>query len=429
MAPAAGTVLSVEVRTELSMPEHTDMPGPNALFGKNVQRIRERNGQTRAVIGGLIGRSAEWVKAVEKGRLGIPRLPLLLRLADVLGVRDLAELTGDERLTAASYSRTAHTALPAVEEALTTYQFNGADEEPERVESLRSRVRQAWQLWHGSGAHRTNVAVVLPDLLADLQHAARVYADVDRRRVLVALAEAYHLAQLYLSFQPAPELVMLTGDRAMTAAQDADSPRAIACAAWYLNHVFRDAGERHEARVDLAMKAADLLRHEDAPDAIARRGLLHLAAALSYAKVGRKGDAERFWDQADAAAKRLGDGYAHPYLIFGRGMVDAYAITMNADLVRGREAIESAEAVDVAPMQSATRRSFHIIETARAYSMESEPVAVIHLLMKAHEESPETARFNLFARSAVVDLAETGPATVRGDARFLRQEMGLSMAA
>ncbi|MDI9889405.1 hypothetical protein QMZ92_35125 [Streptomyces sp. HNM0645] len=57
------------------------------------------------------------------------------------------------------------------------------------------------------------------------------------------------------SFQPAPEMVMLTGDRSMTAAQDADYP---------------DRG----------------------PDDIALGGLLHLVAALSYAKVGQKGSAE-----------------------------------------------------------------------------------------------------------------------------------------
>ncbi|OMI38239.1 hypothetical protein SPAR_17230 [Streptomyces sparsogenes DSM 40356] len=368
------------------------------------------------------------MKAIETGRLGVPRLPLLLRLADVLGVEDLADLTGDERLSAASYTKAAHSALPAVQEALTTYHFTGSDE-PEDVADLRTRVQQAWTLWHGIGEHRTNVAMVLPDLLGDLQHAARVYDGVDRRRALAALAQTYHLAQLYLSFQPAPELVMLTGDRAMSAAQDADSPRAIAVAAWYMNHVFRDAGERHEARVDLAMKAADLLRPGDAPEDLARRGLLHLATALSYAKVGRKGDAERFWDQADDAAKRLGKTYAHPYLIFGRGMVDAYAITMKADLVRGSEAVDVAEKVDVTSMPSATRRSFHMIESARAYDLQREPVSVVHLLQKAYEESPETARFNLFTRSTVCELAESGPTTVRGDARVLRQKMGIPIAA
>jgi transcriptional regulator with XRE-family HTH domain len=410
------------------MPDHTHTDAA-LTFGQRVRRLRERQGQTRPVLGGLVGRSAEWVKAIETGRLGVPRLPLLLRLADVLGVKDLEELTGEERLTASSYTKAAHDALPAVKGALTTYQFASTDEEPESIGTLLDRVRDAWSLWHGAGRHRTRIAVVLPDLLADLQHATRTYDGADRRRAQVALAETYHLTQLYLSFQPAPELVMLTGDRAMAAAQDADSPRAIAGAAWYMNHVFRDAGERHEARVDMAMKAADLLRPERDRDDLARWGLLQLAAALSYAKVGKRGDSERYWDRADDAARRLGDAYAHPYLVFGRGMVDAYAITMHTDLVRSREATEVADRIDMSSMPSATRRSFHLIETARAYSLQNEPIAVVHLLKKAHKASPETARFNLFARSAVAELADTGPAVVRDEARTLRRELGLPATA
>lgn len=406
------------------MPEPNDT-APAPTFGQRVRRARERAGLTRPVLGGLVGRSTEWVKFIETGRLHMPRLPLLLRLADVLGVEDLAELTGEERLSAATYTKAAHAALPAVKAALTTYHFNGSDEEPETADTLAARVRQAWQLWHGIGDHRTRVAILLPDLLADCQHAARALDGTDRRRALASLAQAYHLAQLFLSFQPAPELVMLTGDRSMTAAQDADNPHAIAVAAWYMNHVFRDAGERHEARVDLAMKAAGLLRRDRGPEDMARWGLLHLAAALSYAKVGRRGDAERYWDRADEAARQLGDGYTHPWLIFGRGMVDAYALTMNADLMRAGPAVDVATHIDLAPMPSATRRSFHLIESARAYSMQGENVAVVHLLRKAYEASPETIRFNLFARPAVAELATGGNAMIRDDARYLAQKLGV----
>lgn len=403
------------------MPEPTDTPPKS--FGQRVREARERKGQSRAVLGGLVGRSSDWVRYIESGRLRVPRLPLLLRLAEVLGVPDLAELTGDDRITAASYTKVAHEALPAVRSALTTYRLAGRDEEPESADELARRVRQAWHLWHGSGRHRSRVAVVLPDLLTDLQHAARTHEGVARRRVLVALTETYHLAQLYLSFQPAPELVMLTGDRSMAAARDADSPHAMAAAAWYMNHVFRDAGERHDARVDLAMEAADLLRPQEAAEDLARWGLLHLAAALSYAKIGRKGDAERFWDRADDAARRLGDSYTHPYLIFGRGMVDAYAITIQTDLVQPGAAIGAANAVDVTGMPSATRQAFHMIESARAYSMRGEQFAVVHLLKKAFEVSPETARFSRFAHSALVDLPDAG--VIGNDVRYLKAKLGV----
>ncbi|MCG0068449.1 helix-turn-helix domain-containing protein [Streptomyces tricolor] len=399
--------------------------GPST-FGQRVRTARERKGQSRPVLAGLVGRSAEWVKAIENDRLGMPRLPLLLRLAEALGVDDLAALTGDERLTAATYTKAAHPSLLRVKEALTDYDVLARDQEPVPAAVLADRVAQAWQAWHGFGDHRSRVANVLPVLLADLKYAARAHEGTERRRVLVSLAQAYHLAQLYLSFQPAPELVMLTGDRSMTAAQDADSPRAIAGAAWYLNHVFRDAGERHEARVELAMKSTQLLDPERGPEDIALSGLLHLAAALSYAKIGQKGSAEHHWDKADQAAKRLGDGYAHPWLIFGRGMVDAYAITMKTDLVRAGEAVDAATHIDLGTMQSATRRSFHIIETARAYSLQGETVSVVHLLKKAYEASPETARFNLFTRSTVMDLAENGSPLIRDDARGLARQLGVA---
>ncbi|MGW1887779.1 helix-turn-helix domain-containing protein [Streptomyces sp. NPDC001970] len=399
--------------------------GPHT-FGQRVRRARERKGQTRPVLAGLVGRSTEWVKAIESGRLSMPRLPLLLRLAEALGVDDLASLTGDERLTAATFSKAAHSSLLRVKEALTNYDVLARDEEPAPAAALAARVQQTWQAWHGFGDHRSRVADVLPALLADLRHGARAHEGAERRRVQVSLAQAYHLAQLYLSFQPAPELVMLTGDRSMTIAQDADSPHAIAASAWYLNHVFRDAGERHDARVELAMTSIKLLDPDRGPEDIALGGLLHLAAALSYAKVGQKGNAERHWDKADEAARRLGDGYAHPWLVFGRDMVDAYAITMNTDLIRSGAAVDAATHIDLGTMPSATRRSFHIIETARAYSLEGESVAVVHLLKKAYAASPETARFNLFARGAVAELADSGSAIIRDDARGLARQLGVA---
>ncbi|ARQ72245.1 DNA-binding protein [Streptomyces marincola] len=412
------------------MPQSVDSTAERPqTFGARVRRARERAGMTRPVVGGLVGRSAEWVKAIECGRLGIPRLPLLLRLANVLGVDHIGDLTGDGAIEAVSYTKAAHHGLPAVRAALTTYRVRNTDGEPDSIGALLDRVRGAWRSWHSMGEHRTRVAAVLPDLLGDLQHAARAHEGADRRRALVALAETYHLAQLFLSFQPAPELVMLTGDRSMAAAQDADSPQAIAAAAWYMNHVFRDAGERHEARVDLAMAAADLLRPDSGPEDLARWGLLHLAAALSFAKIGRRGDAERFWDRADSAARRLGPDYAHPYLMFGRGIVDAYQVTMQADLVRGGAAVEAAGRVDLAAVPSATRRGFHLVETARAYSLQGEQVASVSLLKRAFEESPETVCFNTFARTSVTGWSESSNRLVRSDAESLRRRMRLSATA
>lgn len=62
------------------------MVGDSVPFGDRLKRHRERLGMSRPVLGGLVGKSADWVKAVETGRLLTPRLPMLLRLAEVLQV-------------------------------------------------------------------------------------------------------------------------------------------------------------------------------------------------------------------------------------------------------------------------------------------------------------------------------------------------------
>jgi len=400
--------------------------------GERIRYFRERAGISRPVLGGLTGRSAEWVKAVEKGRLKVPRLPLLLRIAEVLEVADLSDLTGDQRLSVASFGKARHESLDAVGRALTDYMLQPPDAEPVPAPVLAARADEAWGLWHGAARQRTAVSVVLPALLRDARDSARRLDGNDRRSALRTLAQAYHLTQLFLSFQPRPDLIMLCVDRAMQAAQDADDPAAIAAAAWYMNHVFRDATEHAQTRTDLALSAARLLSPGESAEHLALHGLLQLACALSYAKTGREGEAWRYWDTASVAARSLGAGYAHPRLIFGPGMTDAYAVTMYTDLMRGGSAVRAANQLDVAAMPSTTRRSFHLIESARARSLctrssRPDPVAIISLLELARDESPDTARFNLFTRSWAAQAAVRGDTAVRERARGFAVSIGIAL--
>ncbi|GII77486.1 hypothetical protein Sru01_24680 [Sphaerisporangium rufum] len=400
--------------------------GSAAAFGDRLRLHRERAGMSRPVLGELCGRSAEWVKALERGRLLMPRMPLLIRIAEILQIDDLAELTGEQKLSTATHTKNRHDKAEHIAKALITYPFATDDGAVGTAGELAAAVAQAWLVWHGSSHQRSAIAVILPRLLDDARTAARRLEGAERRRALVSLAQVYHLAQLYLSFQPVPELVLLTGDRAMQAAQDADDPHAMAAAAWYLNHVFRDAGEQAEARIEIARQAARLLRPEESEQDRRLWGLQHLAMALSYAKTGRRGDAERHWDQADRAARSV-DGH-HPWLLFGRAMVDAYAVTMYADLTDGHEAVRHADRISL-DMPSATRRSFHLIEQARAYHLKREPLAAVHLLGKAYQISPDTIAYNLFTRSAVLELTASANVTVRDDARDLAHRLRLLAVA
>ncbi|REE97464.1 helix-turn-helix transcriptional regulator [Thermomonospora umbrina] len=404
------------------MPQTSNAPAPGTPFAGRLRFYRERSGKSRAVLGGLVGRSAEWVKGLEAGRLGQPGLPMLIRLADVLDVPDLAALTGEQRLSKATYTKHAHESLGAVRSALTSYTLPGDGAEPPSPTALAVRVAQAWHLWHGARLQRTALATLLPGLITDARAAVRLLDGAERRSALTQLAQIYHLTQLYLAFQPVPELVYLASDRAMSAAQDADDPHAIAAAAWYLNHVHRDAGEAVEARVQLAHDTAAMLRPETSREDLALHGLMHLAIALSHARLGKSGDAWRHHDEAARAAQGLG-GHVHPWLMFGTGMVEHYTVTLHADTFQAARAIQAAGRIDPESVPSATRQSRYMAEVARAHHLRKDEVATVHLLKRAREASPDTLAYSLFARSAVSEMLTTGGPMVRDEV----QDLALSL--
>ncbi|WFE36640.1 helix-turn-helix transcriptional regulator [Micromonospora sp. WMMD975] len=393
----------------------------SATFGARLRAFRERAGKTRAVLGGLVGRSAEWVKALENGRLLPPRLPMLLRLAEVLDISDLADLTGDQSLPVASVTRAGHPDIDAVASAM--QRSATATGEPTRVDILQGLVDQAWKLWHRSTVERSAVAGVLPSLLADAQRSVRHLAGQERRQALIELARVYHLAQLYLAHQPYPELVWVAADRAMRAAQDADDPAAIAVAAWYYAHVYRGSNQ-----VDLAehllLDAAAPLDPARGGEELARWGQAQLGVALGHSKAGRAGQAWRAWDAAEHAASRLGSTYAHPWLMFGPAACAAYAVTIETDLCRPGEAVRRADSANYSALPSHTRRAAALIDAARAHLLDRGEVAAIHLLGRALRESVDTVRHNPYARAAALELSNR-PGTVGEDARELALAIGM----
>ncbi|MGH3832682.1 MAG: helix-turn-helix domain-containing protein [Pseudonocardiaceae bacterium] len=389
-------------------------------FGARVRYHRERAGMTRAVLGGLVGRSEEWVKAVENDRLLIPRLPMLLRLADVLGITDFGQLTGGQCIPVASINKGEHAAAGVVATAMTNCVRVPAAEQPS-VAALTARVDQAWAWWHRSNAHRSVLATVLPDLLTTAHATTRALTGKHRRVALAEQARVYHLAQLFFSFQPAKQLVWLAADRAMTAATDADDPAAIAVAARYYAHVYRSSGQLGAAE-DVLVNAATLLDPNADGEQLARWGQLQLFLALTHAKAGRAGQAWRYLDLAGEAADRYGG--PHPWLLFGRPAIDAYAVTIETDLFRLGEATRRVERYDPTALPSRTRRAVYLIDAARAYSLRKDNIAVVHLLGNALREAVETVRYNTFACATVLDLAEHGGA-VRADARKLAAAIDL----
>jgi hypothetical protein len=203
------------------------------------------------------------------------------------------------------------------------------------------------------------VGRILPRLVTDARIAARTAQGQDRRAASAVLADVYALVQHEVVWASEAELTWMAADRAMSAAQDADTPAALAEAAWTLGTVQRSAGDTDGAPM-LATEAADLLepRLEDVGDELrGMYGALQLHAATTAARAGREGDAWRHWDAARATAGRLPGGYYHPWTMFGAANVKLHAVSIAADLSRSAEARNHAEDIDPEQIPSRERRA------------------------------------------------------------------------
>ena len=218
-------------------------------------------------------------------------------------------------------------------------------------------------------------------------------------------------------------------DRALSAAQDADAPEALAGAAWTLGMVQRSAGDT-DAALSLATDAAALLepRLEDGTDDLrGLAGALYLHAAATCARAGRDGDAWRHWDKAATLAQRLPAGYYHPWTMFGTANVALHGVSLNADLSHSAEARTHAEQIDPDDIPSRERRGRLGVEIARSYHQRRDYPAMLHGLEQAYQTSADSVRYPPTARQMAAEAVDHGGQLIRRRARALASSLGLPL--
>jgi transcriptional regulator with XRE-family HTH domain len=403
---------------------------PELSTGERIRLKREAKGMSRTVLAGLVGRGPDWLKKIENGDRQLKDLELLTRLARVLQVDDLSELTGSPTSIPVSDNRATLPFVAEVRDAVRGSLFQRAAEEPPSVEALRGRVAQAWRQWHSSRFQRTEVGALLPSLIRDAQALPRVLEGPERRKAHAVLAEVWHLTQQALAYGCEPELYWVIVDRGRTAAQDADDPLSLAGAAWTFGNGLRETGFSDEA-VHIVEEAAEALEPQLENGTSEVRGMygaLHLHAAVTLARMGSDGDAWRHYDVADRAADRLPSGYAHPWTVFGRGNADFHAVSIGVDLRTPGAALSRAESIDLATVPSVERRSRVLVEMARAHHQRNDQAGTLHWMSRAQDTSPETVRFTPSGRSLVSDLVRTAKGPLKSDAVALAERVGVLTA-
>jgi transcriptional regulator with XRE-family HTH domain len=412
-----------------------DTPSPpggergETTVGERIWRERDRAGMTRRVLGDRVGRSAGWVKAVEYNRLLPPRLPMLSQIAAALGIRDLATLAGDGYAVPVSvFAGTRHAALSAVQAALTDYRVSSPTGGPPRLAHLALRLSNAWRVRHSSSDHRTRLGALLPDLIRDAQLGVRTLRDEQRRSGRRILAGVYQLTDFYVAYQPAPELVWMVADRALTEGQEADDPYVEAGGAWAMVQALRDSGRWDEAIALADSAIGQLAPHLDGAPSDWRGmvGALESEVAYVHARRGRHGEAWGRWERAHSVAHRLGPDYRHVQTSFSQAVVSAHATTLGVELQRPGEALRAADSVDPNAIPSLARRSRHLIEVARAHHQAGEPAAAWAMLSSSERTATETIKYNGYARQMLTQLRDHPPTGLRADVNALCRKVGVT---
>lgn len=407
------------------------MPTPDELAGRSIgeriQIIRTRTGKSRAVVAGLVGRSEDWLRDIEKNRIQAPGLEMLLKLGQALGVRDLTEITGEHELLVGIARRAGHPVVPAIREAIESVTLAPAASPIDPTE-LRARVERAWRLWHTSSTPRADAGAMLPELIRDGRRALRTLEGQERRTAAAALSGAYALSEQVLAWVADAPLLWLAADRCMSAAEIADDPVTLAAASWVLGNVWRSTA-REEDSWRLTQDAVALLEPRLDGDRSAQSlwGACHLHSAITAAKLGREGDALRGIDSAMGMARALPAGSAHPWTLFGVINSELTAVSVMVELRKSGGALEAASIVDPDAVPSVDRRARLWLELSRAYGQQKDWLGTLGALRTAASVSEESMRCHPLARNLAAELVTHGGKIVDRESRSLAARLGVTV--
>lgn len=401
--------------------------GGDIPIGANVRHYRNARRKSQVAVAGLAGIEPDYLGQIERGDR-TPTIKVLHRIARALDIPTSALLGEAQAVRDAA----GHPAVDAVYRAMTVpaqVREGGSLE----AGALRARVGRAWALWQGSKTRYSDVAAVLPQLIADVESAigarrAPGEAGERRERARVA-ADLYFLARTYCKRVGRVDLSLLAADRSLRYARDADDMLRVAAAQWNLGHaLLADGAPEHALAV--AEAAADdvdaLAQQTEDMQAIALYGALQLVAVTAASRLDGQAWAarDRLREHALPAARRAGSGNVL-WTAFSELNVELHAFNLELEDGQSAEALRIADRLDASVSPSIERRLTFLLDLARACDQRRDDAAVLLYLLEAEREAPEDLRFNTLARDLVGSLARRARPTLAPQVSVLAARIGM----
>jgi transcriptional regulator with XRE-family HTH domain len=374
-------------------------------LSRRIELARRKRGLSRRALGDLVGRSAEWVRQVERGDRSVDRLSILVQLAGVLKAGDLSVfLVG----AVPHASAVAPTGLPVRALLDAVYRLDqreiNARGRPEDDGSAEE-IGRVWALWHGSANPYTDVLSRLPSLLG----AADAYTP--------GVVDGYRLAAAVLGRLGALPAALLAAQRAVTAARDGRS--VLASVATYADALV-DLGEAGQAELACHRAAVEVCIQ-----ASAATGLLQLSAARAATAAHNPQAAHDRLRAAAETARHVDACGDDPRYRFDPVDVEIQGVRVALRLGHLHDAARLASRIDVAQLSARRPRCRGFIAIAGVHARMRNAPAVLLALTKAEQACAEEIRVDGDARALIGELLGGDDPLIRADVWALAARSGL----
>ncbi|MEU9279498.1 helix-turn-helix transcriptional regulator [Streptomyces sp. NPDC048341] len=406
-------------------------------FGRRVAYWRDRRRMTQETFGRLMGQSRRWAQDVERGeRQRDPNLSVVERAARVLQV-DVGVF-----LSAAPAVRCLDSVeLDVIRRTLQRHDvITGAVDDdgtdPLPVAVLHGRLdhaRSAFQAGHFASLGR-----VVPELLVDTNRAAARHQDEDQLEAFRLLSFTLELIEGAAIKYGDTDLALVSGHRAVAAAERSEDPVNMASAARHLADAMTMHGQPHAAAefaISAAARLGPHLRTRGA-DGTSVLGMLYLKAAMAQATAAALDDKRAaaaaravpdLLDQADQHADELGFDGNSLWTAFGPTNSKLYRVAAHVQLSAGADAVAVAHDIPNASRAALPkeRRAHLLTDLAYGLTQAGRRDEAVDALLDAEREAEEEVRCRPRTRQLVDDLRLLGAGSAEGRLRALAARCGL----
>ncbi|PXX61772.1 helix-turn-helix protein [Nocardia tenerifensis] len=381
--------------------------------GERIELSRRRQRLPRRVVANLVGRSEEWLRLIETGKLRLDSVQAILRLTEVLQLEDYRDLIESPVPDVPEPADPADRLIGYLEPVLLNHPAHNADIpviDHCLEQWLHAEVLSCEEIWAESAQRYTLLSQRLPKPLIMCRSA---YWQNERPETGHALARLYHLCREVLTCVGDHYLAAFAADRALSIAHHLDRPTWRAAGGWHwaaaLLHL--DQGKRCRAVALAAVE--DIAAHAD-PDELVLYGALTLMAARGAAATPAESTrllaaAQQLAYEVGPDRRVLGIGFGHCEIGLAR-MEIAYRCN-DFDTV-----ITVAPEIDALDKLPVGQRARYFTVLAAAYVGRREIVSAAFALTQAAEACAENLRYDHDAHMSLQQI-------LRHDNRLLSPKM------